>query len=106
MQIDPGLSGSNAKQPASVPHVMQFSAESASHSGVHQRRFAAGLGGKAKEGADNRLRKGAAASTLAHTAFPLSNPHWRIILAPVWSVELMRLRVDAFVDRSLRSPQK
>ena len=66
---------------SSAPHMMQISADSASHPGVHQRRFASGLGGKAKDGADNRLRKGATARTLAHTAFPLSNPHRSIVLA-------------------------
>src|ERR1700676_5555604 len=86
--------------------MMQLSAESASHLGVQQHKFASWLGGIAKERADNGFRKGAAARTLAHTAFPLSNTHRRIVLPPGWSVELTRLRVDAFVDRSLRSSQK
>src|SRR5271156_1643567 len=94
-QVDPGLSGSNAKQLFSVPHMMQLSAESASHPCVHQRKFPPWLGGIAKEHADNSFRKGAAASTLAHTTFPLSNPHRRIILSAGWAVEFARLRIDA-----------
>jgi hypothetical protein len=57
-QIDPGLSGSNAKQLASVPHMTQLSAESTSRRGIHQRKFASWLGGIAKERADNGFRKG------------------------------------------------
>jgi len=106
MQIYPGFSGSNAKQLASVAHMMQFSAESPPHSGVHQRGFASWLGSVPKERADNCLRKGAATRALAHTAFPLSNPHGCIILASIRPIEFTRLRVDALVDRVLRSPQE
>src|SRR5579863_6281685 len=86
--------------------MMQLSSESARHPSVHQRKFASWLGGIAKERADHGFCKGATTSTLAHTAFPLSNPHGRIILAADWSVEFMCLRIDALEDRGLCSSQK
>src|SRR5690349_1026589 len=55
---------------------------------------------------ENGLCKGSAARTLSHAALTLSNAYRSVAVSPLYSVELARLRVHAFIDCGLSPPQK
>src|SRR6266496_3585364 len=98
-----GLDGVHLRSMAQMP---QFTIEASWRVSIQQLRCAAEFRQIPEEYAEDSLCKGSAACTLAHASLTLSNADRCVAFSPLYSVELARLRVHAFVDCGLGPPQK
>src|ERR1700681_1428796 len=105
-QLHSGIAGPDDVSLRSTAQMPQFTVEASWRVSIQQLRCAAEFRQVPEERAEDSLCKGSAARTLAHAALTLSNADRCVAVSPLYSVELARLRVHAFIDCGLCPPQK
>ena len=105
-QLHPGIAGPDDVSLHSAAHMSQFAHETSGRVCIQELRCVAEFWHITEERAEDGFCKGSAARTLAHAALTLSNADRCVAFSPLYSVELARLRVHAFVDCGLGPPQK
>src|SRR5260370_802217 len=95
------ISGVDGVRLRPMAQMSQFTVEASWRVSIQQLRCAAEFRQIAEERAEDGFGKGSSARTLAHAALTLSNADRCVAFSPLYSVELARLRVHAFVDCGL-----
>src|SRR5439155_24073804 len=106
LQPESSIFGLDGVHLRSMAQMRQFTVEASWRISIQQPRCAAEFRHVPETGAENGLREGSAARPLAHAALTLSNAYRSVAVSPLYSVELARLRVHAFIDCGLSPPQK